>query len=226
MSKVDKKELLAACDLLGIDSSAFVREETELEKGIVEVDYKALYEEQKSINIQLIQGLAKIPELVEKGVQEKLSEKIDSTFSQSNEGAVNILQEIQKSLTDVKEVKEQLSQLSELKEVLKGVQNISQEIENFKRSPIHQGKAFRSVQAVEKAVVQQNGGANEVYSLSNPANVKQLKSILGQKMVEQLEKGVNNSVYERAAMQLDSSKTIAKQLRDSIFATDKILIED
>ena len=73
MSKVDKKELLAACDLLGIDSSAFVKEETELEKGIVEVDYKALYEEQKSINIQLIQGLAKIPELVEKGVQEKLS---------------------------------------------------------------------------------------------------------------------------------------------------------
>ena len=45
-------------------------------------------------------------------------------------------------------------------------------------------------------------------------------------MVEQLEKGENNSVYERAAMQLDSSKTIAKQLRDSIFATDKILIED
>lgn len=46
---MDIKDLQKACSILGIDYLQF-EESPEIEKGVGNVDYKALYEEQKALN--------------------------------------------------------------------------------------------------------------------------------------------------------------------------------
>ena len=177
----DIKELKDACLILGLNPSDFI-ETSEVQKGVGDIDYKALYEEQKRLNIQIIQGLGNLPNVI--------SEKLNITIS-----------EVQKSVND-----------------------ISDKINVFEQSPLHRAKSCTKVNVIEKSVTDNENKAKQTYSLSNPASLKALKNFLGEKTIENLEKGVSNSIYEQAAMQLDATKNLNKKIADKLFEIDKIQI--
>lgn len=177
----DIKELKDACLILGLNPSDFI-ETSEVQKGVGDVDYKALYEEQKRLNIQIIQGLGNLPNVI--------SEKLNITIN-----------EVQKSVND-----------------------ISDKINVFEQSPLHRAKSCTKVNVIEKSVTDNENKAKQTYSLSNPASLKALKNFLGEKTIENLEKGVSNSIYEQAAMQLDATKNLNKKIADKLFEIDKIQI--
>lgn len=177
----DIKELKDACLILGLNPSDFI-ETSEVQKGVGDVDYKALYEEQKRLNIQIIQGLGNLPNVI--------SEKLNITIS-----------EVQKSVND-----------------------ISDKINVFEQSPLHRAKSCTKVNVIEKSVTDKENKARQTYSLSNPASLKALKNFLGEKTIENLEKGVSNSIYEQAAIQLDATKNLNKKIADKLFEIDKIQI--
>ena len=177
----DIKELKDACLILGLNPSDFI-ETSEVQKGVGDVDYKALYEEQKRLNIQIIQGLGNLPNVI--------SEKLNVTIN-----------EVQKSVND-----------------------ISDKINVFEQSPLHRAKSCTKVNVIEKSVTDKENKARQTYSLSNPASLKALKNFLGEKTIESLEKGVSNSIYEQAAMQLDATKNLNKKIADKLFEIDKIQI--
>lgn len=177
----DIKELKDACLILGLNPSDFI-ETSEVQKGVGDVDYKALYEEQKRLNIQIIQGLGNLPNVI--------SEKLNVTIN-----------EVQKSVND-----------------------ISDKINVFEQSPLHRAKSCTKVNVIEKSVTDKENKAKQTYSLSNPASLKALKNFLGEKTIESLEKGVSNSIYEQAAMQLDATKNLNKKIADKLFEIDKIQI--
>lgn len=177
----DIKELKDACLILGLNPSDFI-ETSEVQKGVGDVDYKALYEEQKRLNIQIIQGLGNLPNVI--------SEKLNITIN-----------EVQKSVND-----------------------ISDKINVFEQSPLHRAKSCTKVNVIEKSVTDKENKAKQTYSLSNPASLKALKNFLGEKTIESLEKGVSNSIYEQAAMQLDATKNLNKKIADKLFEIDKIQI--
>ena len=62
---MDIKDLQKACSILGIDYLQF-EESPEIEKGVGNVDYKALYEEQKALNENFL-----IQRIMEKKNQKK-----------------------------------------------------------------------------------------------------------------------------------------------------------
>lgn len=177
----DIKELKDACLILGLNPSDFI-ETSEVQKGVGDVDYKALYEEQKRLNIQIIQGLGNLPNVI--------SEKLNITIN-----------EVQKSVND-----------------------ISDKINVFEQSPLHRAKSYTKVNVIEKSVTDKENKARQTYSLSNPASLKALKNFLGEKTIENLEKGVSNSIYEQAAIQLDATKNLNKKIADKLFEIDKIQI--
>ena len=177
----DIKELKDACLILGLNPSDFI-ETSEVQKGVGDVDYKALYEEQKRLNIQIIQGLGNLPNVI--------SEKLNVTIN-----------EVQKSVND-----------------------ISDKINVFEQSPLHRAKSCTKVNVIEKSVTDKENKAKQTYSLSNPASLKALKNFLGEKTIESLEKGVSNSIYEQAAMQLDATKNLNKKIADKLFEIDKVQI--
>ena len=177
----DIKELKDACLILGLNPSDFI-ETSEVQKGVGDVDYKALYEEQKRLNIQIIQGLGNLPNVI--------SEKLNVTIN-----------EVQKSVND-----------------------ISDKINVFEQSPLHRAKSCTKVNVIEKSVTDKENKAKQTYSLSNPASLKALKNFLGEKTIESLEKGVSNSIYEQAAIQLDATKNLNKKIADKLFEIDKIQI--
>lgn len=177
----DIKELKDACLILGLNPSDFI-ETSEVQKGVGDVDYKALYEEQKRLNIQIIQGLGNLPNVI--------SEKLNVTIN-----------EVQKSVND-----------------------ISDKINVFEQSPLHRAKSCTKVNVIEKSVTDKENKAKQTYSLSNPASLKALKNFLGEKTIESLEKGVSNSIYEQAVMQLDATKNLNKKIADKLFEIDKIQI--
>ncbi|QIG63696.1 hypothetical protein DAC20_208 [Bacteroides phage DAC20] len=177
----DIKELKDACLILGLNPSDFI-ETSEVQKGVGDVDYKALYEEQKRLNIQIIEGLGNLPNVI--------SEKLNVTIN-----------EVQKSVND-----------------------ISDKINVFEQSPLHRAKSCTKVNVIEKSVTDKENKAKQTYSLSNPASLKALKNFLGEKTIENLEKGVSNSIYEQAAIQLDATKNLNKKIADKLFEIDKIQI--
>lgn len=177
----DIKELKDACLILGLNPSDFI-ETSEVQKGVGDVDYKALYEEQKRLNIQIIQGLGNLPNVI--------SEKLNITIN-----------EVQKSVND-----------------------ISDKINVFEQSPLHRAKSCTKVNVIEKSVTDKENKVKQTYSLSNPASLKALKNFLGEKTIENLEKGVSNSIYEQAAIQLDATKNLNKKIADKLFEIDKIQI--
>lgn len=190
---MNTEELKNACAVLGLNANDFL-EEPELHKSVEDIDYKALYEQQKSLNIEIVKGIGNIPSIIEKGVTDKFNEilggKIDTAL---------------------------------FKEIKKSVDGIKEDIESLKNSPMHEKKSFTKIQAVEKSLGQ-NSDVKCTYSLSDFSQVKKLKQYLGNKTMEALEKGISNSVYERASMQLDANRIISPELIAKLYESDKIMI--
>lgn len=187
-------DLKEACNILGLDSSKFIQT-PEIEKGVGSeaVNYKKLYEEQKSLNIEIIKSISNIPTLT--------NDKIGENF---------------KGLLD---------KMDSIQELKKSVDLIQESINSMKESPMHYAKSAR-LNVLEKSVNENHNFNGQTYSLSNGVSIKALKKYLGGKTMECLEKGINNSIYEKAAMQLDANKTIIPELRNMLMKTDNIQITD
>ena len=117
-----------------------------------------------------------------------------------------------------KNIKEQI------KELEKSFGTLQEEVDTMKKAPMRSAKSAKSVTIIEKAVNGQNNGM-KVLNLNVPADVRELKSFLSNKAIEELSKGVQNGVYERASLQLDASRTISPDLIKKIMEQDKILIQ-
>lgn len=113
---------------------------------------------------------------------------------------------------------------SQFSEIQKSVNGISDKINIFEQSPLHQAKSCTKVNVIEKAVQDKTQEAKNTYSISNPVSLKALKTFLGGKTMEFLQKGVSNSIYERAAMQLDANKCLTVEIANKLFEMDKIKI--
>lgn len=56
-------DLKEACKALGLNYKDFCNDSIEIEKGVDTIDYKALYEEQKRLNEEIILSIGKLPNL-------------------------------------------------------------------------------------------------------------------------------------------------------------------
>lgn len=187
------KDLQKACSTLGLDYNQFI-ESPEIEKGVESIDYKALYEQQKSLNEKILGNICEI------------SKSFDT--------------QLDKFKTDVSE-----DMKSQIKELEKSFSTLKEEVDGMKKSPMRNAKSAKSVAVIEKAL---NGGGNngmKTLNLNISSDVKQLKDFLSQKAIEELSKGVENGVYERASLQLDASRKISPDLVKKIMEQDKILIQ-
>lgn len=111
-------------------------------------------------------------------------------------------------------------------EVQKGLDDIDERFSKLEGTPAHNGKSRRgSLQVIEKSF-QGNDGvrAEKTFSLSVKSEKKAIKDFLGNKMMEEFQKGVQNGFYEEAAMTLDSNGNLTDRQIDTILKQDKILI--
>lgn len=167
-------------------------------------------------------------EEVEKGVAEGVDyKKLYLEQKAINEKILGNIGEISKSFTNQLDgFKTDISKNMEnqIKELEKSFGTLRKEVDTMKQSPMRNAKSARNVTVIEKAV---NGGQNGVKTLNLkvPSDVRELKNFLSTKAIEELGKGVQNGVYERASLQLDASHTITPDLAKKIFEQDKILIQ-
>ena len=112
-------------------------------------------------------------------------------------------------------------------ELQKGLGDLDERFAKIEGTPAHQGKSRRgSIQVIEKSF-QGNEGvikANKTFNLSVKSEKQAVKSYLGQRMMEEFQKGVQNGFYEEAAMTLDSNGSLTDRQIETILKQDKILI--
>jgi hypothetical protein len=166
-----------------------------------------------------------VPE-IEKGVtdykaayeqQKMLNEKILSNIGEIAKSFDSKLESFQKDFNEGLEGK--------IEELSKSFNTLKEDVNGMKNTPMRNAKSAKSVTVLEKAV---NGGGNngmKTLNLNVPSDVRQLKDFLSQKAIEQLSKGVENGVYERASLQLDASRKISPDLVKKIMEQDKISIQ-
>lgn len=188
---VNISDLKKACSILGIDHSQFV-ESPEIEKGVGNVDYKALYEEQKALNEKILGNIGEI--------SKSFDTQLDTFKSTLSNNMDQKIKELEKSFGTLKE-----------------------EVTTMKSTPMRKAKTAKSVTVIEKSVSQNNG--IKTYNLNIPSDVRDLKNFLSTKAIDELSKGVQNGVYERASLQLDASHKITPDLVKKIMEQDKILIQ-
>lgn len=189
---MDIKDLQKACSILGLDYNQFI-ESPEIEKGVGNIDYKALYEQQKALNEKILGNIGEI------------SKSFDT--------------QLDKFKTDVSKDME-----NQIKELEKSFGTLKEEVDGMKKSPMRNAKSAKNVTVIEKAVNGNNNGIKTL-NLNVPADVRQLKNFLSEKAIEELSKGVQNGIYERASLQLDASHKITPDLVKKIMEQDKILIQ-
>lgn len=186
------KDLQKACSILGLDYNQFV-ESPEIEKGVGDIDYKALYEQQKALNEKILGNIGEV------------SKSFDT--------------QLDKFKTDVSKNME-----NQIKELEKSFGTLKEEVDGMKKSPMRNAKSAKSVTVIEKAVSNNNQGMR-TFNLNVPSDMRELKGFLSEKAIEELSKGVQNGIYERASLQLDASRKISPDLVKKIMEQDKILIQ-
>ena len=112
---------------------------------------------------------------------------------------------------------------NQIKELEKSFGTLKEEVDGMKKSPMRHAKSAKSVTVIEKSVNQNNGV--KTLNLNIPSDVKELKQFLSEKALDEISKGVQNGVYERASLQLDSSRRVTPDLVKKIMEQDKILIQ-
>lgn len=189
---MDIKDLQKACSILGLDYNQFV-ESPEIEKGVGDIDYKALYEQQKVLNEKILGNIGE--------VSKSFNTQLDKFKTDVSKNMENQIKELEKSFGTLKE-----------------------EVDGMKKSPMRNAKSAKSVTVIEKAVSNNNQGMR-TFNLNVPSDMRELKGFLSEKAIEELSKGVQNGIYERASLQLDASRKISPDLVKKIREQDKILIQ-
>lgn len=164
---------------------------------------------------------------IEKGVESIDYKALYEQQKALNEKILGNIGEISKSFdTQLDKFKTDVSKDMEgqIKELKKSFGTLKEEVDGMKKSPMRNAKSAKSVTVIEKAVNGNNNGMKTL-NLNVPSDVRQLKNFLSEKAIEELSKGVQNGVYERASLQLDASRRISPDLVKKIMEQDKILIQ-
>ena len=102
---------------------------------------------------------------------------------------------------------------------------IVSQFEKMGASPLHNRKSFDKIKVLEKSFSgEQQNSAKATFSISSQN--KQLKNFLGDRMMEELQKGISNGIYEKAAMQFDATGVLNNDLINQIYQKDKRRYED
>lgn len=110
-------------------------------------------------------------------------------------------------------------------ELQKGFDDLNDSLEVFKESPMHQRKSAERVVAIEKAFDGEGKKADLTFDLKNGADLKGLKKYLGNQMTKELEKGISEGFYQKAALMLDANKALTREIIKDLFDRDKILVK-
>lgn len=160
------------------------------------------------------------PTEVEKGVEGVIDyKKLYEDQLLLNQTILGNIGEISKSVDSKIEVFGQniLEKIEkELKEVTKSYISIQEEVREMKETPMRKEKTVKTVNVIEKSVNENRGV--KIFHLSNLGEKKQLKALLGNLALSELQKGVQNGIYEQAALQLDAGGldlNIQKHLLDN-----------
>lgn len=148
--------------------------------------------------------------------QRKLNEQILGNILEISKSFNNQLEKFGKNVSENMEL--------QIKELKKSFDSLSQEVDDMKKSPMRQAKSATKVSVIEKAINQNNNGI-KTYDLSDFHQRQEIKRWLGDKALEELQKGIDGGVYERAAMQLDANNRLSTDLAKKILDKDKILIK-
>lgn len=164
-----------------------------------------------------------IPE-VEKGVvdykaayeqQKALNEMILGNINEVSKSFDNKFEEFKSKFTEGLENK--------IKELTKSFDSVKGQVDEMKNTPMRKQKSATKVTVVEKAI-NQNGDV-KTFSLSDFGSLRELKRFVGDKAMEELQKGISGGVYEKAAIQLDASRMVSPDIAKKLFENDKILIQ-
>lgn len=113
---------------------------------------------------------------------------------------------------------------SKFNEIQKGINGIEEKFSIMKDSPMHQRKSISSVSAIEKGFNNEKK-ADLTFDLKNTSDLRALKKYLGDKMSIELEKGISDGFYQKAALMLDANKNLTRDLISELFNKDKILVK-
>lgn len=111
-----------------------------------------------------------------------------------------------------------------IKELKKSIEDLGKEVNTMKTSPMRNAKSATAVKVIEKSIGQSNKRNENTYDLQNFSDLKKLKSYLGDKAISDLQKGIQNSIYEKAALQLDARKRLSPDLISILSKDDNITI--
>ena len=67
--------------------------------------------------------------------------------------------------------------------------------------------------------------ADLTFDLKNGADLKGLKKYLGNQMTKELEKGISEGFYQKAALMLDANNALTREIIKDLFDRDKILVK-
>lgn len=159
---------------------------------------------------------------VEKSVEDIDYKKLYENQKELNNQILGNILEISKSFDHkLEEFKESLN----IKEIQKSYDEMKKKVDNMKNSPVHNRKSVTNVNVIEKAVGENKQQTKNRYSLQDFNSRKRLKQYLGDKALEELQKGVQNSIYEQAALQLDAYNRLHPNMIQTLFDKDNIIIE-
>ena len=148
--------------------------------------------------------------------QKALNEKILGNIGEISKSFDSQLVDFQKSISKNME--------TQIKELEKSFGTLKEEVNTMKKTPMRSAKTAKSVTVIEKAVSNNNQGMR-TFNLNVPSDMRELKGFLSEKAIEELSKGVQNGIYERASLQLDASHKITPDLVKKIMEQDKIIIQ-
>ena len=148
--------------------------------------------------------------------QKALNEKILGNIGEISKSFDNQLDSFKTSISQNME--------NQIKELEKSFGSLKEEVDTMRKAPMRNAKSAKNVTVIEKAVNGNNGGM-KTFNLNTPSDVRELKNFLSSKAIEELSKGVENGIYERASLQLDASHKITPDLVKKIMEQDKILIQ-
>lgn len=113
---------------------------------------------------------------------------------------------------------------SKFNEIQKGISGIEEKFSIMKESPMHQRKSISQISAVEKSFNNEKR-ADLTFDLKNVSDLRALKKYLGDKINVELEKGISDGFYQKAALMLDANKNLTRDFISELFNKDKILVK-
>lgn len=115
---------------------------------------------------------------------------------------------------------------TKFEELQKGFNTLNEDLTIFKESPMHQRKSVGGIYPVEKSFEGSNNKKYKaIFDTKTYAGLHDLKKYLGNMVMQDLNKGVVNGFYEKAALTLDAKKCLPDIMVKELIDRDQILVK-